>query len=115
MMGTRLSKERHKSAVDRTLERIMAQAFDSIEESDFDPQQYRPSCARDAEKLLLLGATREDLAKWFGVHKFFLDHWEDQHEDFALAMQTKLSRLGVGYNDYGLYKWLYDYRRGAMR
>ena len=44
-------------------------------ETDFDPKKYRPRCAKDAEKLRLLGATREELRKWFGVHEFFLDKW----------------------------------------
>ena len=38
-------------------------------ETDFDPKKYRPRCAKDAEKLRLLGATREELRKWFGVHE----------------------------------------------
>jgi hypothetical protein len=88
--------------------------FASTEGADFDPKKYRPSCARDAEKLLLVGATREELTKWFGVHEFFLHQWAGEHEDFDLALRTKPTRLGVGYNDYGLFKWLYDYRRGAM-
>ena len=42
-------------------------------ETDFDPQKYRPRCAKDAEKLRLLGATREELRRWFGVHELFLE------------------------------------------
>jgi hypothetical protein len=39
-------------------------------ETGTDPKKYRPRCAKDAEKLRFLGATREDLRKWFGVHEF---------------------------------------------
>ena len=44
------------------------------EETEFDPQKYRPRCAKDAEKLRLLGATREELRRWFGVHEVVPRH-----------------------------------------
>jgi hypothetical protein len=92
--------------------------FDPTNETDFDPRKYRPSNARQAEKLLLLGAKREELRKWFGVHEVYLDEWAGEHEAFALAMATNPSSLAVGDEygrvSYGLVKWLYDYRRGAM-
>jgi hypothetical protein len=77
-------------------------------------QTYMPRYAHEAEKLLLLGATREELRKFFGVHEVFLDIWADTHADFAEALVTKPTSLSVGCNDYGLIKWLYDYRRGAL-
>ena len=86
----------------------------STEEAEFDPQKYRPRCSSDAEKLRLLGATREEIRRWFGVHEFFLDKWASEQKDFARALQTKPTSLSVGYHDYGLVKWLYDFRRGAL-
>ena len=86
----------------------------NTEETDFSPQNYQPRYAVDAEKLRLLGATREELRKSFGVHEVFLDIWAEQHDEFAKALQTKPTSLSVGYNDYGLYRWLYHCRRGAL-
>ena len=57
-------------------------------ETDFDPQKYRPRCARDAVKLRLLGATAEELAKWFGVHEFFLEQWASEHADFEKVLKV---------------------------
>ena len=62
------------------------------EETEFDPQKYQPRNAVDAEKLRLLGATHEELRKWFGVHEFFLDKWASEHDDFAGRSRSSLLR-----------------------
>ena len=83
-------------------------------ETDFDPKKYRPRCAKDAEKLRLLGATCEELRKWFGVHEFFLDKWASEHTDFAKALQVEpITRLRI-IEDFGLINWLKDYRFGNL-
>ena len=83
-------------------------------ETDFDRKKYRPRCAKDAEKLRLLGATREELRKWFGVHEFFLDKWANEHEDFARALQVEpITTLGI-IEDFGLINWLKDYKQGNL-
>ena len=80
---------------------------------EFDTQKYQPRNAVDAEKLRLLGATREELRKWFGVHEFFLDKWASEHTDFAKALQVEpITRLRI-IEDFGLINWLKDYKRGT--
>ena len=83
-------------------------------ETDFDPQKYRPRCARDAVKLRLLGATAEELAKWFGVHEFFLEQWASEHADFEKVLQVEpITTLRI-VEDFGLINWLKDYRLGNL-
>ena len=56
---------------------------------EFDPKKYQPVLRGDAEKLRLLGATREELRKWFGVHEFSWISGPDEHKDFARALQVE--------------------------
>jgi hypothetical protein len=83
------------------------------QETDFDPQKYQPRYAVDAEKLRLLGATREELRRSFGVHEVFLDKWASEHEDFAKALQVQPTTLRI-IEDFGLMNWLKDYRFGNL-
>ena len=84
------------------------------EEAEFDSQKYQPRNAVDAEKLRLLGATHEELRKWFGVHEFFLDKWASEHDDFAEALQVEPTTTLRIVEDFGLINWLKDYRLGNL-
>jgi hypothetical protein len=75
---------------------------------------YDRNCARQAEKLSLIGATRAEVAKFFGVEILTLEEWARQHKDFGWALQTDPTAFGVTSEDYGLYNWLKDYRRGFL-
>lgn len=81
-----------------------------------NPGDYRQHCARDAEKLMLVGATRKEVALFFGIGEDTLQRWSKQHKDFEWAIQTLPSNLCIHLwtDDYALIKWLYDYRRGAL-
>lgn len=81
-----------------------------------NPPEYRRHCARDAEKLMLIGATRQEIALFLGVDVDTLERWAEEHKDFEWAIQTLPTNLFIHLwcNDYGLIKWLYDYRRGAL-
>ena len=85
----------------------------STEEAEFDPKNYRPRCAKDAEKLRALGATREEIRRWFGVHEVFLDIWAKQHDEFAKALRVKPLILSI-IDDFGMMNWLKDYRLGNL-
>lgn len=86
----------------------------SIEDAEFDSRKYRPRCAKDAEKLLLLGANHEELRKWFGVHEVFLDIWADENADFAKALQVEpITTLRI-IDDFGMMNWLKDHRFGNL-
>ena len=88
-------------------------AIGLTEEAEFNPQTYQPRNAKDAEKLLLLGATREELRRWFGVHEVFLDIWASEHGDFAKALQVEPMTLRI-IEDFGLINWLKDCRLGNL-
>jgi hypothetical protein len=65
-------------------------------------------------KLRLFGATREEMSRWFGVQKMFLDIWAEQHDEFAKALQVEpIMKLRI-VEDFGLINWLKDYRRGNL-
>ena len=84
------------------------------EEAEFNPAKYRRNCARDAEKLILLGATRAEVTKFFGVDDCTISRWSSEHKDFYWALGTAPSALGVSSEDIGLFSWLKDYRRGYL-
>ena len=93
---------------------ITEDTVSSAEEGEFDPQKYRPRCANDAEKLRLLGATREELSRRFGVHEVFLDIWAEQHDEFAKALRVEpITTLRI-MEDFELMNWLKDYRFGNL-
>jgi hypothetical protein len=86
-------------------------------ETPFDllmKKHYRPRHAEDAEKLRLIGATREELRRWFGVHEVFLDIWEQEYPEFAKVLQVEpVTKLRV-VEDFGIINWLKDYRFGNL-
>ena len=60
----------------------------------------------------MLGATREELRRRFGVHDVFLDIWAREHDDFAEALRVEpVMKLRIT-KDFGLMNWLKDYRFG---
>ena len=84
------------------------------EDTDCNPAGYRRNCARNAEKLMLIGATRAELALFFGVDVATIERWAEEHKDFEWALQTIPTTLGVSYEDHSLFNWLKDYRRGNL-
>ncbi|WP_081135479.1 hypothetical protein [Halomonas sp. BC2] len=50
------------------------------------PSEYRPEYAEQAERLMLLGFTREKLAKFYEVDERTIYRWQQQHEDFRHAI-----------------------------
>lgn len=50
------------------------------------PSEYRPEYAEQAERLCLLGFTREKLAAFFEVDERTIYRWQQQHEDFRHAI-----------------------------
>jgi len=67
---------------------------------------YGPHCARTAEKLRLIGATRAELCLFFGVDRATLERWAEEHKDFEWAIQVEPTILGVRPGDTGLFNWL---------
>jgi hypothetical protein len=76
-------------------------------------RKYLPRYAKEAETLLLLGATREELRRWFGVHEVFLDIWASEQKELERALQVEATTLRV-IEDFGLINWLKDYRFGNL-
>lgn len=81
---------------------------------DNNPIEYHRHCARRAEKLRLIGATRAELALFFGVDVSTIERWADEHKDFDWALQVYPTALGVTHEDFGLFNWLKDYRLGNL-
>jgi hypothetical protein len=52
------------------------------------PFTYKPEYAKQAQKLCELGATDEDVAKFFEIHRATLYKWINKFEDLAAAMKT---------------------------
>lgn len=52
------------------------------------PTQYKPEYAAQAEKLCLLGATDDEMADFFGVHRSTIYRWKLEHEEFCNAIKT---------------------------
>jgi hypothetical protein len=104
---------------ERSMNYKSTRAKQTTEDTDYNSGEYRPAeyqrhCARCAEKLRVIGATRAEVAKFFGVEILTVDEWERQHKDFDWALQTEPTTLGVTSEDFGLYNWLKDYRRGLL-
>lgn len=52
------------------------------------PSKYKPTYAKQAEKLCVLGATDEDLADFFEVSVRTIARWKSEHEDFCQALKV---------------------------
>lgn len=52
------------------------------------PTQYKSEYAAQAEKLCLLGATDDEMADFFGVHRSTIYRWKLEHEEFCNAIKT---------------------------
>lgn len=52
------------------------------------PTAYNPGFARQAAKLCELGATDDELADFFGVHRATIYRWKHEHDDFCDAVKT---------------------------
>jgi hypothetical protein len=78
------------------------------------PTEYGPNTAPFTEKLRLIGATKRELALFFGVDDHTLERWAEAHKDFGWALQTPPSVLGVTHQDFALFNWLKDYRLGNL-
>ena len=85
------------------------------EHTDCNPAGYRRNCARNAEKLRLIGATQAELALFFGVDVATIERWAEEHKDFEWALQVLPTALGVTGEDVELFNWLKAYRRGDLR
>lgn len=73
------------------------------------PSSYKPEYADQARKLCRLGATNEDISKFFHVALSSVNKWIRDHEDFSHALKEgreladaevaqKLYRRAVGYS-----------------
>ncbi|GAA4108761.1 hypothetical protein ACFFTN_01370 [Aminobacter aganoensis] len=52
------------------------------------PSGYMPEYAEQAAKLCLLGATDDEMADFFGIHRATLYRWKLDHEDFCDAIKS---------------------------
>jgi hypothetical protein len=66
---------------------------------DYHTAKYRRHYARCIGKLRVIGATRAEVAKFFGVDLRTLDEWARRHKDFDWALQTDPTALGVTSED----------------
>lgn len=55
---------------------------------DGRPTDYQEEFAAQAEKLCLLGATDDELADFFGVHRSTIYRWKHVHDDFCDAVKS---------------------------
>lgn len=73
------------------------------------PTEYKPEFAQHAAKLCLLGATDDELADFFEVHRSTIYRWKHDHEEFCDAVksgkeiadervQRSLYQKATGYN-----------------
>lgn len=56
------------------------------EDNERNPATYRRNSAKRAEKLMLIGATRTELALFFGVNVATIERWAEEHKDFEWAL-----------------------------
>lgn len=75
---------------------------------------YEPKFARWTEKFRLIGAQLSDLEDFFAVDHLTMEAWAREHPEFAHALDTQPTALGVSSEDIGLFNWLKDYRRGEL-
>jgi transposase len=52
------------------------------------PTAYEPEFAKQAAKLCDLGATDDELADFFEVHRSTIYRWKHEHDDFCDAVKT---------------------------
>lgn len=52
------------------------------------PTEYEPEFAEQAEKLCLLGATDDELADFFKVHRSTIYRWKHTYDDFCDAIKS---------------------------
>lgn len=52
------------------------------------PTQYKPEYAAQAEKLCLLGATDDELADFFDVHRSTIYRWKLEFEEFCNSIKA---------------------------
>lgn len=52
------------------------------------PTAYKPEYAEQAFRLCLLGATDDDLAKFFHVSVTTIDNWKVAHSDFLVSLKA---------------------------
>ncbi len=52
------------------------------------PTDYQPEYAEQAAKLCALGATDDEMADFFGVHRSTIYRWKLDHEDFCDAVKS---------------------------
>ncbi len=52
------------------------------------PTEYLEEYAAQAEKLCFLGATDDELADFFGVHRATIYRWKHDHEEFCDAIKS---------------------------
>jgi hypothetical protein len=75
---------------------------------------YQPKFARWTEKFRLIGAQLSELEDFFAVDARTLDDWTREQPEFARALKTQPTALGVSSEDIGLFSWLKDHRRGDL-
>src|SRR5262249_46527875 len=51
------------------------------------PTKYNPEFCEQAQKLVQLGLTDQQIADFFEVHETTLNDWKHQHEEFSLGMK----------------------------
>jgi len=66
----------------------MADDADHPNEKMGRPTDYSEDFARQAAKLCELGATDDELADFFGVHRSTIYRWKHEHEDFCDAIKA---------------------------
>ncbi len=93
-------------------------------EADFKPRRYHvqkssrpyePKFARWTRKSVLIGAQLSELEDFFAVDHLTMEAWAREHPEFAHALDTQPTALGVASEDIGLFSWLKDHRRGRLR
>lgn len=57
------------------------------------PSKFKPEYIEQARKLCRLGATDDDLAEFFKVHRDTIHHWGFKHPDFSDAVKRTKEEL----------------------
>lgn len=52
------------------------------------PTEYKPEFVEQAEKLCMLGATDDEMADFFGVHRSTIYRWKIEYPEFCDAIKT---------------------------
>jgi transposase len=67
---------------------VSEQEEPSQEQGRGRPTAYDPAYAKQAAKLCELGATDDELADFFEVHRATIYRWKHEHDDFCDAVKT---------------------------